>query len=159
MNWEFFIEIAFKLLAVMLLVFLNGFFVATEFALVKVRATQLEPFATRGHKRAKMALHLARNLDAYLSACQLGITLASLGLGWIGEPVFADLLAPLFKVFGLESAKMQHTISIVVGFSVITFLHIVVGEMAPKSVAIRMAMPTTLWIAYPMRWSFSTRAL
>lgn len=154
MNWEFLIEIAFKLLAVMLLVFLNGFFVATEFALVKVRATQLEPFATRGHKRAKMALHLARNLDAYLSACQLGITLASLGLGWIGEPVFADLLAPLFKVFGLESAKMQHTISIVVGFSVITFLHIVVGEMAPKSVAIRMAMPTTLWIAYPMRWFY-----
>ncbi len=154
MNWEFLIEIAFKLLAVMLLVFLNGFFVATEFALVKVRATQLEPFATRGHKRAKMALHLARNLDAYLSACQLGITLASLGLGWIGEPVFADLLAPLFQVFGLESAKMQHTISIVVGFSVITFLHIVVGEMAPKSVAIRMAMPTTLWIAYPMRWFY-----
>ena len=100
MNWEFLIEIAFKLLAVMLLVFLNGFFVATEFALVKVRATQLEPFATRGHKRAKMALHLARNLDAYLSACQLGITLASLGLGWIGEPVshqqFGDLDQELF---------------------------------------------------------------
>jgi CBS domain containing-hemolysin-like protein len=154
MNWEFLLEMAFKLLAVAFLVFLNGFFVATEFALVKVRATQLEPFATRGHKRAKMALHLARNLDAYLSACQLGITLASLGLGWIGEPVFADLLAPLFQMFGLESEKMQHTIAIVVGFSVITFLHIVVGEMAPKSVAIRMAMPTTLWIAYPMRWFY-----
>lgn len=154
MNWDFFIEIAFKLLAVMVLVMLNGFFVATEFALVKVRATQLEPFAARGHKRAKMALHLARNLDAYLSACQLGITLASLGLGWIGEPVFADLLAPLFKLFSVEGEKLQHTISIVVGFSVITFLHIVVGEMAPKSVAIRLAMPTTLWIAYPMRWFY-----
>lgn len=154
MNWEFVIAITFKLLAVAFLVFLNGFFVATEFALVKVRATQLEPDAARGHKRARMALHLARNLDAYLSACQLGITLASLGLGWIGEPVFADLLEPLFKLFGMESAKLQHTISIVVGFSIITFLHIVVGEMAPKSVAIRMAMPTTLWIAYPMRWFY-----
>jgi CBS domain containing-hemolysin-like protein len=81
---------------VLVLVGLNGFFVATEFALVKVRATQLEPFAAQGHKRAKMALHLARHLDEYLSACQLGITLASLGLGWIGEPVFADLLAPVF---------------------------------------------------------------
>ncbi len=154
MSWEYFIEIGFKLLAVMLLVFLNGFFVATEFALVKVRATQLEPFAVRGHKRAKMALHLARNLDAYLSACQLGITLASLALGWIGHPVFADLLAPFYSLFEVESEKLQHTISVVVGFSVITFLHIVVGEMAPKSVAIRMAMPTTLWIAYPMRWFY-----
>lgn len=154
MSLEYFIEIGFKLLAVMLLVFLNGFFVATEFALVKVRATQLEPFAARGHKRAKMALHLARHLDAYLSACQLGITLASLALGWIGHPVFADLLAPFYTLFEVESEKLQHTISVVVGFSVITFLHIVVGEMAPKSVAIRMAMPTTLWIAYPMRWFY-----
>jgi CBS domain containing-hemolysin-like protein len=154
MTWDYFIEIAFKLLAVMLLVFLNGFFVATEFALVKVRATQLEPFAARGHKRARMALHLARHLDAYLSACQLGITLASLALGWIGHPVFADLLAPLYALFEVESEKLQHTISVVVGFSVITFLHIVVGEMAPKSVAIRLAMPTTLWIAYPMQWFY-----
>jgi len=154
MSWEYFIELGFKLLAVMLLVFLNGFFVATEFALVKVRATQLEPFAARGHKRAKMALHLARHLDAYLSACQLGITLASLALGWIGHPVFADLLAPFYTLFEVESEKLQHTISVVVGFSVITFLHIVVGEMAPKSVAIRLAMPTTLWIAYPMQWFY-----
>jgi CBS domain containing-hemolysin-like protein len=154
MNWEYVIEIAFKLLAVVFLVALNGFFVATEFALVKVRATQLEPFAARGHKRAKMALHLARHLDAYLSACQLGITLASLGLGWIGEPVFAELLKPLFHLFDLQGEKLQHSIAIVVGFSVITFLHIVVGEMAPKSLAIRLAMPTTLWIAYPMRWFY-----
>ena len=135
MNWDFILEIAFKLLAVMLLVMLNGFFVATEFALVKVRATQLEPFAAQGHKRAKMALHLARHLDEYLSACQLGITLASLGLGWIGEPVFADLLAPVFNLFNVESEKLRHSLSFGIGFSVITFLHIVVGEMAPKSVA------------------------
>lgn len=154
MNWNEVIEIGFKLLAVLFLVFLNGFFVATEFALVKVRATQLEPDAARGHKRAGMALHLARHLDAYLSACQLGITLASLGLGWIGEPVFADLLQPVFKLCNVESEKLQHSLSFGIGFSVITFLHIVVGEMAPKSLAIRLAQPTVLWIAYPMRWFY-----
>ncbi len=154
MDWNFIFDIAVKLMAVVLLVLLNGFFVATEFALVKVRATQLEPFAARGQKRAKMALHLARNLDAYLSACQLGITLASLGLGWIGEPVFADILRPVFGWFNVENLKLQHSISFGVGFSIITFLHIVVGEMAPKSVAIRLALPTTLWIAYPMRWFY-----
>ncbi len=154
MDWNFIFDIAVKLLAVVLLVLLNGFFVATEFALVKVRTTQLEPFAARGQKRAKMALHLARNLDAYLSACQLGITLASLGLGWIGEPVFADILRPVFGWFNVENLKLQHSISFGVGFSIITFLHIVVGEMAPKTVAIRLAMPTALWIAYPMRWFY-----
>lgn len=154
MNWHDVIEIAFKLLAVVVLVLLNGFFVATEFALVKVRATQLETDAARGHKRAQMALHLARHLDAYLSACQLGITLASLGLGWIGEPVFADLLQPVFKLFQVESVSLQHSLSFGIGFSVITFLHIVVGEMAPKSLAIRLAQPTVLWIAYPMRWFY-----
>jgi CBS domain containing-hemolysin-like protein len=128
--------------------------VATEFALVKVRATQLEPDVARGHKRARMGLHLARHLDAYLSACQLGITLASLGLGWIGEPVFADLLEPVFKGFSIESVDLQHSLSFGVGFSVITFLHIVVGEMAPKSLAIRLALPTVLWVAYPMRWFY-----
>ncbi len=154
MSLEFIIEIAFKLFVVLFLVFLNGFFVATEFALVKVRATQLESDAARGHKRARMGLHLARHLDAYLSACQLGITLASLGLGWIGEPIFADLLQPLFKLLHVESEKLQHSLSFGIGFSVITFLHIVVGEMAPKSLAIRLAQPTVLWIAYPMRWFY-----
>lgn len=154
MSWDFVIEIGFKLLAVLFLVFLNGFFVATEFALVKVRATQLETDAAKGHKRAKMGLHLARHLDAYLSACQLGITLASLGLGWIGEPVFAELLQPLFQLLNVESVKLQHSLSFGIGFSVITFLHIVVGEMAPKSLAIRLAQPTVLWIAYPMRWFY-----
>jgi CBS domain containing-hemolysin-like protein len=156
MNWDFILEIGFKLLAVMFLVVLNGFFVATEFALVKVRATQLEPLAAGGHRRAKMALHLARHLDAYLSACQLGITLASLALGWIGEPVFARLLEPAYALFNVESEKLQHSISVGVGFSVITFLHIVVGEMAPKSLAIRLALPTSLWIAYPMHWFYLT---
>ncbi len=154
MNGELFMAIALKLLAVGFLVFLNGFFVATEFALVKVRATQIEPLAAQGNRRARMALHLARHLDEYLSACQLGITLASLGLGWIGEPVFAELLRPIFQLLELQSAELQQTISVVVGFSVITFLHIVAGEMAPKSMAIRLALPTALWVAYPMRWFY-----
>lgn len=154
MSTEMIIDVAFKLLAVFFLVFLNGFFVATEFALVKVRATQLEPDVARGSKTAGMALHLVRHLDAYLSACQLGITLASLALGWIGEPVFAELLKPVFGWFDVESEKVRHSISVGVGFSVITFLHIVLGEMAPKSVAIRYAKVTSLWIAYPMRWFY-----
>jgi len=156
MNWDMALIIGLKILAVLLLVLLNGFFVATEFALVKVRATQLEPFAAKGHKRAKMALHLARHLDAYLSACQLGITLASLGLGWIAEGVFESLLKPVFALLSIENENLKTSISVGVGFSIISFLHIVVGEMAPKSLAIRLALPTTLWIAYPMRWFYLT---
>ncbi len=146
--------IALKLLAVMALVLLNGFFVATEFALVKVRSTQLETLAARNHKRGKMALHLTHHLDEYLSACQLGITLSSLGLGWIGEPVFADLLQPLYGALGIDGADhegLRHSISFGVGFSVITFLHIVAGEMAPKSLAIRLPKETSLWVSFPMR--------
>lgn len=154
MNWDFIILIGLKLLAVIALVFMNGFFVATEFALVKVRQTQLESMAGRNHKRARMALHLAQHLDAYLSACQLGITLASLGLGWIGEPIFADLLQPLYQLLGIagpDHETLRHSISFGVGFGVITFLHIVAGEMAPKSLAIRLPKETALWAAYPMQ--------
>jgi len=146
--------IALKLLAVMGLVLLNGFFVSTEFALVKVRPTQLETLAGKNHKRAKMALHLTHHLDEYLSACQLGITLASLGLGWIGEPVFADLLEPVYGALGIDTpdhSGLRHSISFGVGFSVITFLHIVAGEMAPKSLAIRKPKETSLWVSFPMR--------
>lgn len=154
MDWQQLLLIGLKILAVLGLVLLNGFFVATEFALVKVRQTQLEPLAAKGHRRARMAWHLTHHLDAYLSACQLGITLASLGLGWIGEPVFAFLLEPVFKLFQVQSEALQHSLAFGVGFSIITFLHIVVGEMAPKSLAIRLALPTSLWIAYPMRWFY-----
>jgi len=154
MGAELITMIALKLLAVMALVLLNGFFVSTEFALVKVRPTQLETMAGKGHKRAKMALHLTHHLDEYLSACQLGITLASLGLGWIGEPVFADLLQPLYGALGIDGAdheRLRHSISFGVGFSAITFLHIVAGEMAPKSLAIRLPKETSLWVSFPMR--------
>jgi CBS domain containing-hemolysin-like protein len=151
MDWDAFISVTLKILAVIVLVLMNGFFVATEFALVKVRLTQLEPLAATGKKRAIMALNLVRHLDAYLSACQLGITLASLALGWIGEPVFATLLHPLFDLFDVHSETVRESVAIGVGFSVITFLHIVAGEMAPKTISIRLSLQTAMWVAYPMR--------
>ena len=154
MNWHEVIELGFKLLAVVVLVMLNGFFVAAEFALVKVRATQLDPLVARGNRRAAMARHVIGHLDAYLSAAQLGITLASLALGWIGEPIFAGLLKPVFAALNLGGAEhetMRKTVAFVVGFTSITFLHIVAGEQAPKSFGIRQPLATALWVAYPMR--------
>jgi len=148
------IVIGLKLLLVLFLVLLNGFFVAAEFAIVKIRDTQLVGLVAAGNRRAKMARVLLSNLDASLSATQLGITLASLGLGWVGEPVFASLLAPAMEWLNVESEQMRHTISFVVGFSVITFLHIVAGELAPKSLAIQKPLPTTIWISYPLRWFY-----
>ncbi len=147
-------SITLKILAVIVLVLLNGFFVAAEFALVKLRDTQLEGLVLKGRRRAKMARRILRNLDAALSATQLGITLASLGLGWIGKPVFADLLQPVMKAFQIESPQVQHSISFAVGFSIITFLHIVVGELAPKSLAIRRPLETSLWVAMPLNWFY-----
>jgi CBS domain containing-hemolysin-like protein len=154
MDWDTTISIAWKIVAVVLLVLLNGFFVAAEFALVKVRDTQLEPFVLKGQRRAKVARGILQNLDAALSATQLGITLASLGLGWIGERVFASLLEPVMKALQIQSAQTQHSIAFAVGFSIITFLHIVVGELAPKSLAIRKPLPTSLWVAIPLNWFY-----
>ena len=151
MDWSI---IILKFLAVAFLVLLNGFFVAAEFALVKIRETQLDPLVAKNHRRAKIARRIVGNLDAALSATQLGITLASLGLGWIGEPVFADLLHPLMSWLQIESPKVQHTVSFAVGFSVITFLHIVAGELAPKSLAIQKPLPTSLWVAAPLEWFY-----
>ncbi|MBI3850486.1 MAG: HlyC/CorC family transporter [Verrucomicrobia bacterium] len=145
--------IALKILAVAVLVLLNGFFVAAEFALVKIRDTQLTPLVNRGHLRAKVARLILQKLDAFLSAAQLGITLASLGLGWVGEPVFTALLAPVLGWLNV-APDWQHWISFVVGFSTLTFLHIVAGEQAPKWLAIQKPLPTTVWIAYPMLWFY-----
>jgi len=142
-----------QLAAVPLLVLLNGFFVAAEFALVKIRDTQLETLLAKGHRRAKVARRIVHNLDAALSATQLGITLASLGLGWVGKPVFVRLLAPVLTYFNV-SPEQADWIAFAVGFSVITFLHIVVGELAPKSLAIQRPLPTSLWVAQPLRWFY-----
>ena len=138
------------LLIGLFLVALNGFFVAAEFAIVKVRPTQLDPYVARGDRRGKVARHMVRHLDAYLSSTQLGITLASLALGWIGEPAFAWLLAPVLGLIPGLSPALSHSISLTTAFLTITVLHIVLGELAPKSVAIRKPEATSLWVALPL---------
>lgn len=153
-SWDAAILIIWKLLAVLVLVLLNGFFVAAEFALVKIRDTQLAPKIQQGHRRAKVAQLILGRLDSFLSAAQLGITLASLGLGWIGEPVFMTLLQPVFGWLNIESLSLQHALAFVIGMSAITFLHISAGEQAPKLLAIQKPLATTLWIAYPLLWFY-----
>lgn len=134
----------------LLLVLLNGFFVAAEFGLVKLRQTQARALADAHGWRGRVLISVHEHLDAYLSACQLGITLASLGLGWVGEPAFANLLEPLFAHFGGVSPETLHVVSFVFAFTVISFLHIVLGELAPKSLAIRRTAPVALWTAAPL---------
>jgi CBS domain containing-hemolysin-like protein len=150
-HWDSPGVIAGKLLTIAALVFLNGFFVAAEFALVKIRMSQLEALAEEGNTRALRAQPVVGDLDAYLSACQLGITLASLGLGWVGEPFVAQLLQPVFALVGISSPRLITSISFLVAFSIITFLHIVLGEQAPKILAIRKALPATLIVSQPLR--------
>ncbi len=132
----------------------NAFFVASEFAIVKIRPTRLEQLASSGHARAKTAISISKRLDAYLSANQLGITLASLALGWIGEPAFAHLLEPALSIFGGASTVAAHTVSVTVGFAIITFLHTVFGEQAPKLLAIQLTEPVALMTAAPLRAFF-----
>lgn len=137
---------------VLLLVALNGFFVAAEFALVKIRESQIKPLIDEGNRKALMTRRVLEHLDASLSACQLGITLASLALGWVGEPVFAALLEPVMESMHIDSEGLKHSLSFLFGFSVITFLHITAGEQAPKLLAIQKPLPTSLWIAKPLWW-------
>ena len=139
---------ALNLVIVVLLVLANGFFVASEFALVGVRKSRIEILAKTGNRRAKRLLPLINNLNAYISATQLGITLASLALGWIGEPAVAHLLEIPLK--GRISDALMHTIAFAIAFSIITFLHIVLGELAPKTLALERAERTALAIALPI---------
>lgn len=141
---------------IFLLVFLNGFFVAAEFALVKVRPSQMEQKVAAGVFAAKVAQKILDNLDAYLSACQVGITLASLALGWIGEPFLAHQIAPVFRTLGIESEALLHGFAFAVAFAMITYVHIVVGEQAPKSLSIRLAEKMTLWVALPLHLFYRT---
>ncbi|MDQ6631997.1 MAG: hemolysin family protein [Verrucomicrobiota bacterium] len=147
---EIFLANLIKLFGVLTLVLLNGFFVAAELALVKIRDTQLDALIVKGHRRAKIVRVLTHNLDAAISATQLGITLASLGLGMLVEPVFAALLLPFFKWFHVESESLKHSISLAVGFFTNTFLLIVIGELGPKALAIRKTLPVALWTAQPL---------
>ena len=132
------------------LVFANGFFVAAEFALVKIRASQLRPLAKSGGWRVKMALWANGHLGAMLSASQLGVTLASLGLGWVGEPFLAHRLAPLLLRFGVTDPGMVSSVAFTIAFTVITFVHITFGELGPKAVAIQRAQKTALWLSAPL---------
>lgn len=139
---------AFQVAAVFLLVLANGFFVASEFALVGVRRSRVETLAAHGHLSARRLLRLLNNLNGYISATQLGITMASLALGWIGEPIFASLLEK--PLSGRVSEVTLHTISFVVAFTIITFLHIVAGELAPKTLALERSERVALAISWPM---------
>jgi CBS domain containing-hemolysin-like protein len=150
------------------LVALNGFFVAAEFGIVTLRPTRVRAIAKTHGLRGRMLARVHGDLDAYLSACQLGITLASLGLGWIGEPAFAAMLEPLFHAIGIDSPELLHGIAFVLAFTIISFLHIVVGELAPKSLAIRMPEAIGLlsatplyafyWAMYPAIWLLNRSA-
>jgi magnesium and cobalt exporter, CNNM family len=136
-------------LEVLLLLAANAFFVAAEFAIVKVRGIRIEALVEQGSKVARITLRILESIEAYLSACQLGITMASLGLGWIGEPAVSALLEPLFAALGI-GAPALHTISFLLGFLIFSSLHIVLGEQVPKTFAIRKPEPVALWIAYPL---------
>ena len=136
------------------LLLLNGFFVLAEFALVKVRSTRIEELARNGDRRAKIARGMLDELDEYLSATQLGITIASLGLGWVGEPAFARILEGVIGRPGWISSSASHIVSAIISFCLITFLHILIGEQAPKILAIRRAEQMTLAVAVPMAWCY-----
>lgn len=143
------------LLITFLLVFFNGFFVAAEFAIVKVRASQLELKVKSGNHMAMVAKRIVSRLDGYLAATQLGITLASLGLGWIGEPVVAKIIISIMSMSGIVlEPELAHHIALPFAFLVITVLHIVFGELAPKSIAIQRSQRTVLLIAYPLQFFF-----
>jgi CBS domain containing-hemolysin-like protein len=142
------------LVAVAVLVLANGFFVAAEFALVSVRPTRIEELVTRGSPGAQWVKKALENPDRVIAATQLGITLASLGLGWVGEPALSHLLAPVIHLFpGEVSSELSHTISAGVSFAIITFLHVVVGELAPKSIALQNPERTSLIVARPTIWT------
>ncbi|MEG2025035.1 MAG: hemolysin family protein [Gordonibacter sp.] len=157
--------VALSLVLVLFFLLMNAFFVVAEFALVRIRKSQVEILVDEGRSGAKYTIIVAENVNAYLSACQLGITLASLALGWLGEPAVSALISPLLSVLGLPEAAI-HAIAIAVGFIIITALHIVVGELIPKSLAIfsteRWALLTAtplVWfyrITYPVMWLFNS---
>jgi CBS domain containing-hemolysin-like protein len=137
------------------LVFLNGFFVAAEFALVKVRASQIEIKAKTGSRVAKIAKHMTQHLDGYLAATQLGITLASLGLGWVGEEVMTKIVSNFFNFINIDmTSSVATNIGHILAFAIITVLHIVFGELAPKSLAIQRPIGTTMGIALPLHFFY-----
>jgi CBS domain containing-hemolysin-like protein len=145
----------FDIFITFLLVSFNGFFVAAEFAIVKVRSSQLEIKVKEGNRIAILSKHIVTHLDGYLAATQLGITLASLGLGWIGEPVVSKIIINIMDLVGFDAnPELAHKIALPFAFAIITVLHIVFGELAPKSLAIQRSEKTTFFIAYPLQFFF-----
>ena len=149
-QWDAPGVITINLIAIIVLVLLNGFFVAAEFALVKVRGSQLDPLIEEGNARAELARYIMTHLDAYLSATQFGVTMASLALGAIGEPYFSRLLQPLFALVHISSPEIVSGVSIGLSFAVITFLHIILGELAPKYLSIRDPLGMALLLVRPL---------
>ena len=142
-----------NLLLVALLILMTAFFVAAEFAIVKIRPTRIDYLIESGNKRAVHAKKLLDNLDGYLSACQLGITVTALGLGWLGEPTVMRLLSPLFNELALNET-VASVLSFAISFFTITYLHVVIGELAPKTIAIQKAEAITLLLAKPLIWFY-----
>lgn len=151
---EWLIVMGLKLLAVFFLIGVNAFFVAAEFAIVKIRDSQLESLVKENDKRAIAAKYVIHHINPFLNTTQVGITLASLGLGWLGEPVFASLMEPIMNLFGVESQTLKHTLAFGLGFSVITFLHIILGECTPKTLSILNPLSSTLFVARPLRFFY-----
>lgn len=153
---EWIISTGLSLILVVVLVLANGFFVATEFALVSVRRTRIQQLASEGDRRAKRLLSRLEHLDTYIAATQLGITISSLGLGWIGEPAIARLLQPLVAYLPFDAfqpgTKLYQTAAFTIAFSIVTALHIVLGELAPKSLALQRPESTSLFAAGPIHW-------
>lgn len=143
-------EDALLILLAFLLIFLNAFFVCAEFGMVKLRATRVTSLRRTHGLRGYILSEVHSHLDAYLSACQIGITLTSIGLGWIGEPAVASLLEPIFISIGITSPDLVTIISFIVAFTIISFLHIVLGELVPKSLAIRQSERVSIWTAIPL---------
>src|SRR5437868_5741928 len=141
-----------KLALVFVLVLANGFFVAAEYALVSVRRSRIASLVAQGNKRAQRIMRILDKLTAYISATQLGVTLASLALGWVGEETMAEILGPLFqRAFGSFSAVAAHTTSIVVAYIVITYMHVVLGELVPKAISLERAESVALAVGAPMQ--------
>ncbi|MDR2844938.1 MAG: CNNM domain-containing protein, partial [Puniceicoccales bacterium] len=150
MNTATVLQIALEFLIIFALVLANGFFVAAEFALVKVRTSQLQPLSKTGGWRVRFAIKATEHLDAALSATQLGITLASLGLGWVGEPFLAKRIGPVLNSLGIVDTNTVSSLTFTCALASITNFHLVLGELAPKSLAIQRAKSVSLWTAAPL---------
>ncbi len=145
-------NIIFNLFVIAFLLFSNGFFVASEFAMVKVRKTRIEQLVNEGNFNAKIALEAIKDLDKFIAAVQLGVTISSLGLGWVGEATLARIIEPIFVFLpGISQNIATHTVSVSIAFALMTFMHVVIGELIPKSIALEYPEQTSLVIARPMQ--------